>query len=217
MTEIVPSILTNDVSDFRKKYAELLPISHLFSKLHIDFADGMFVNSKTILPKDISFFKSSCALTAHLMVMHPEQYFTDLKKIGFLGVLFHLEAFENNDQIREALDHAWRLELKPGLVLNPETTIEKAFPFLMHSGMVQIMSVNPGLQGKEFIPETLNRIAAIHDQGRGTVIIVDGGIRVGIAQQCARAGANILVVGSGLSVSEDMAMAIEILQADVAI
>jgi ribulose-phosphate 3-epimerase len=217
MTEIVPSILTNDVSDFRKKHADLLAISHLFSSLHIDFADGMFVDSKTILPKDIMFFKSPFKLTAHLMTLHPEQYFSDLKKLGFLGVLFHVEIFENNDQVREVMDHAWRLELKPGLVLNPETPVERVLTFLVQAGMIQIMSINPGGQGREFIPQSLDKIKIIREQGRGTIIIVDGGIRVGVAQQCARAGASMLVVGSGLTVSEDMSMALEILQADVAI
>src|SRR5258708_4922665 len=59
MTELIPAILTNDISDFRKKYAELFALSDHFTKLHVDFADGRFVDNKTIMPHDLGFLKSS--------------------------------------------------------------------------------------------------------------------------------------------------------------
>src|SRR5438105_7855219 len=54
------------INDFRKKYAELFALTQYFGKLHIDFADGEFVENKTVLPADLDFFKSSpLTLMAH--------------------------------------------------------------------------------------------------------------------------------------------------------
>ena len=98
MTEIVPAILTNDISDFRKKYAELFALGHHFKSLHVDFADGVFVPSQTIMPKDLFFLANSpFNLVAHFMAYHPQNYFRAAEAAGFRTALIHFEAFENKN------------------------------------------------------------------------------------------------------------------------
>src|SRR5437879_2811753 len=104
MTEISPAILTNDLSDFRKKYAELFALSPHFKKLHVDFGDGVFVPTQTVMPKDLLFLKASpLKLVAHFMAYHPEKYLRAAEAASFKYAFVHFEAFENKKQLEETL------------------------------------------------------------------------------------------------------------------
>lgn len=216
MTEITPSILTNDISDFRKKYAELFALSHYFTKLHVDFADGKFVDAKTVMPVDLGFLKSSpLTLIAHLMTLAPQKYFQDAKNIGFKWVIFHLEAFKKDAEIDEAIAKARDLGLKVGLALNPETPLHFAGRFLTKVDMIQLMGIHPGAQGRSFLVTVIEKIMELRSLSKNVIISVDGGVKIGIARQCVKAGADILVAGSAILRSEDEEMAIEALKADI--
>jgi ribulose-phosphate 3-epimerase len=212
----VPAILTNDVSDFRKKYSELFVLSHYFTKLHIDFADNEFVNNKTIMPADLSFLRNSpLTLMAHFMTYDPKQYFKDCAKAGFKFVFFHFEAFDNERQINETIKAAQDLGLTPGLAINPDTPLYKAAKLIQKMNLIQIMGIRPGFQGLEFMPSTISRIKELRALGKNAIICVDGGIKVGIAKQCAKAGADILIAGSAIVRSQNEETAIEALRSDV--
>lgn len=215
MAEIVPAILTNDISDFRKKYAELFALRHYFNKLHIDFADS-FVHTRTIMPVDLKFLPaSSIDLMAHFMTYGPDRYFEDAKKSGFSWVMFHFEAFNDEKDIEATIAQARDLDLRVGLVINPETPLYRAGKFLTKVDLVQLMSIHPGGQGRNFIPATIHRIKELKSLTRSVIIAVDGGIKVGIARQCVKSGADLLVTGSAILRSEDEEAAIEVLKADI--
>jgi ribulose-phosphate 3-epimerase len=216
MTEISPTILTNDISDFRKKYAELFALSHYFKKLHIDFIDGKFLPNRTVMPADLTFLKSSpLILVAHFMTLSPQSYFLQAKNSGFKWVIFHLEAFKQDHEIDDAIKQARTLDLKVGLALNPETPLHFVSRFLPKIDSVQLMSVHPGAQGRSFDLTVIEKIMELRALSKSVIISVDGGIKVGIARQCAKAGADILVAGSAILKSEDEEMAIEALKADI--
>jgi ribulose-phosphate 3-epimerase len=214
MTEIIPAILTNDVSDFRKKYAELFGLSHYFTKLHIDFIDGDFLPDKTFEVKEMVGFKSPLTLTAHLMVNNPKDYFDDAKKAGFTYVIFHFEVFENPDLIQETIDEAKKLGLKVGLALNPETKLFEAAKYLSKVEVVQLMSVHPGAQGRSFEVNIFDKIKELRKLSRSVIICVDGGIKVELVRGCVLAGADWLVVGSAIWHADNQKMAIQALEAE---
>ncbi|OGE81450.1 MAG: hypothetical protein A3H72_01275 [Candidatus Doudnabacteria bacterium RIFCSPLOWO2_02_FULL_48_8] len=216
MAEIAPAILSNDVSDFRKKYAELFALNHLFSKLHVDFIDDEFIRNKTVMPKDLVFLKSSpLTLMAHFMALEPQKYFEDAKAVGFSWVIVHHEAYREESELAEAIALAKKIGLKIGIALNPETPLYTAAKFLTRVDLIQHMGIHPGAQGRPFIPETIEKVKELRALTKNVIICVDGGIKVGIARQCAKAGADILVAGSAIFRSEDEEMAIEALQADI--
>lgn len=68
--------------------------------------------------------------------------------------------------------------------------------------MFLIMSVEPGFGGQEFIPESLERIrtlrAALEKDGMEKDIEVDGGIYHSNVAEVLKAGANVIVSGSGV-------------------
>ncbi|MBI4049706.1 MAG: hypothetical protein HY395_02750 [Candidatus Doudnabacteria bacterium] len=215
MAEVVPAILTNDVSDFRKKHAELFAASHLFSKLHIDFADGEFVRNTTLKPGDLLFLKSPFALAAHFMTFHPENYFSDASKAGFKTAIVHFEAFNDLQALNEALDQAEQQKLQPGLAVNPETPLVKVGGILSRVSLVQLMGIHPGYQGQKFMASTVEKIKELRSLSKNVIIAVDGGVKVGIARQCVKAGADMIISGSAIFRSEDAEMAIEALKADI--
>lgn len=198
MTELVPAILTNDISDFRKKYSDLAGIGHYFSKLHIDFIDGEFLPNKSIMPKDLSFLKTPFVLMGHLMAFHPEQYFEDLKQNGFTWAVIQYEAFQTDIEILDVISQGKRIGLRMGLAISPETPLSKAVRAIREVELVQIMGVHPGAQGRPFEVSSLAKVAELKELSRNVIISVDGGMRLGIAEKCARAGADVLIVGSAI-------------------
>ena len=96
---------------------------------------------------------------------------------------------------------------RPGLVLNPDTPLEKARPLLPHASYVLIMSVFPGFGGQKFIPHVLDKVRALRAEGFAGDIEIDGGINVDTAPAAAAAGCDILVAGSAVFGAPDPAAA----------
>ncbi len=194
----MPAILTNDISDFRKKYAELFALSHYFTKLHIDFVDGEFLPNKTVMPKDLIFLKTNTVLMAHFMTLNPHIYFATAKKVGFSWVIFHYEAFGSDNGILSTIEHARRLDLKIGLAINPETALHDIAKYISKVDLVQIMGIHPGAQGRAFIKTNLDKISELKKLTKNVIISVDGGVKLGLVSECVKAGADWIVEGSAI-------------------
>ncbi len=86
------------------------------------------------------------------------------------------------------------------MVVNPETPVERAFPFLENAEILLVMSVHPGFFGQKFIQESLGKLVEarkyVKDHGLKTLLEIDGGINDVTGKMAADAGADILVSGS---------------------
>jgi ribulose-phosphate 3-epimerase len=215
MAEIVPSILSNDPSDFRHKMAQLLPLSHYFRRLHIDFIDGIFLPNKTLIPQYLQFIKSPYELIAHVMAANPGEYISSLAELGFRTIILQFEATPERTVLVPLLDRITKLRMNCGLAINPETQVHTIGGYLRMVNIIQVMSVHPGAQGRPFESNTLDKIRELRKLKQDLIISVDGGIRVGNARSCVEAGANVLVVGSGIWRSEDIRLAFETLMIDI--
>jgi ribulose-phosphate 3-epimerase len=210
MAEIIPAILTNDISDFRKKYAELFALGHYFTKLHVDFVDGEFLPNKTVMPDDLpKMTNAPFELMAHLMTHEPDQYFSHCKVLGFKWVIIHYEAFHLKTEIDDAIAAARKLGLKVGLAINPETKPYQIALFIKRVDMIQLMGIHPGAQGRPFEYETLEKIKELKKLTKNVIICVDGGAKQGIAKQIAEAGADWIIAGSAIARSEHPKQTIE--------
>jgi ribulose-phosphate 3-epimerase len=70
------------------------------------------------------------------------------------------------------------------------------------------MSIHPGLSGQELMPEALDRVAELRRRLPDSVSVqVDGGIHLGNVAAVRRAGANLLVSGSGVFWEADLGAA----------
>ena len=78
------------------------------------------------------------------------------------------------------------------------------------------MSVFAGFGGQKFIPESLERVAALHSElekrGNGAFIEIDGGIKLSNVRSVRDAGVSLAVAGSSVYGAEDPAAAIKALR-----
>jgi ribulose-phosphate 3-epimerase len=93
------------------------------------------------------------------------------------------------------------------VALNPATPVEQLRCVLDLVDMVLIMSVNPGFGGQPFIPQALGKISELRREaaarGLDLDIEVDGGIKADNVESVVRAGANVIVSGSGIFAESD--------------
>lgn len=180
--------------------------------LHFDVMDGDFVPNFGIGPPLIAAVreKTDVPFDVHIMVTHPLRYVEALADAGSDMITFHIES---NDAPNEVLSAIKAHNIKAGLAFSPKTPTEAVMPYVPHIDLVLPMSVEPGFGGQTFIPETLEKIAKLHQKiqeiGTSPDISVDGGITVDIAPHAVRQGATLLVAGTSIFKSEHPEAVIE--------
>ena len=101
---------------------------------------------------------------------------------------------------QKVIDEIKNYGLKVGIAINPDTDVEKIFPYLDKIDLVLVMSVYPGKSGQSFIEESLDKIRKlkqeIQEKNLKTLISVDGGINDETGKLCKEAGVDILVSAS---------------------
>jgi ribulose-phosphate 3-epimerase len=99
------------------------------------------------------------------------------------------------------------------LAINPPTPFEKVEPYLDQIDLLLVMTVNPGFGGQSFMEAMMakvQRAAKLRaERGLDFHIEVDGGIYPNTAAIARRAGANVLVAGTGVFRAQDAALAIK--------
>jgi len=170
-------------------------------RLHLDVMDGHFVPNISFGPEVVRVLRprTKMFLEAHLMCSKPEILLEPFAKFGIDLITIHVELGE---RVTPLLWKIRSLGRQVGLAINPPTPISMVQPYLKQIDLLLIMTVNPGFGGQPFIAETLPKIqqaAAVRRERQLTYRIeVDGGINFTTAAECARAGADTFVSGTGL-------------------
>lgn len=213
MVKISPSLLS---ADFNNLAASVRAVEKAGADyLHVDVMDGRFVPNITFGPVVYKSIRQITALPldVHLMILEPEKYIKDWIDVGANIISVHVESTAHIDR---ALSLIRSFGAKPSVVVNPATPIEWVFPVLSIVDQVLVMSVNPGFSGQTFIPYTLEKVRALRkeiDQRKLTVDIqVDGGVTESNAKALIDAGVDVLVAGSAVFQSKDMAATIKALK-----
>ena len=211
--KIAPSILAGD---FSRLGDEAVKVEKAGADiLHFDVMDGHFVPNLTLGPqaaRDVR-KRTSLFIDCHLMVDNPELFIEPFAKAGTNNLTFHVEV---TGDPRKIIGLIKSFGVNCGMSLKPDTPAEAVFPYLEEIDMLLVMSVYPGFGGQEFMPESIDRIRAIRKEaerlGTDLDIEVDGGINPETAPLVIEAGANVLVAGTAIYGSPDVAKAITTLR-----
>jgi ribulose-phosphate 3-epimerase len=134
------------------------------------------------------------------MIAEPDRYIGAFAEAGADWISVHVEASKHLHRTLSLIrEHGKRV----GAVLNPVTPLSSVFDAAEYCDFILLMSVNPGFGGQKFITSFLRRAAELRDfldkNGLERVEIeVDGGVVTENAEEIVRAGANLLVSGSGV-------------------
>jgi len=204
---IAPSILSADFGRLAEEVAAITTADYV----HVDVMDGHFVPNLTIGPVVVEAVRraTELPLDVHLMIEDADRWVGEYARAGADLIGVHAEACPH---LHRTIGQIRELGKRPCVVLNPATPIEAIEWVLRDVDMVLVMSVNPGFGGQKFIASALDKIAAlrrlIDERGWQVEIEVDGGVKVDNVADVARAGANVIVSGSGVFGTRDYAQTI---------
>jgi ribulose-phosphate 3-epimerase len=199
LVKIAPSILAADFAELGAavRAAEAAGAD----TIHVDVMDGHFVPNITIGPPVVAALRkiTKLPLDVHLMIEAPDRFLRDFAKAGADIITVHVETCPHLHRTVQAIRD---LGVKPGVTLNPATSLETVREILPYVDQVLVMTVNPGFGGQSYIPTMTDKIARlaamIAATGRSVDIEVDGGIDPVTAPMVVGAGATVLVAGTNI-------------------
>ena len=175
---IAPSILSADFSRLGQEVNDVLDAGADW--IHFDVMDNHFVPNLTVGPmvcKSLRDNGISCPIDVHLMVQPVDDLIKMFADSGASSITFHPEASKDPEKSLSLIED---LGCKPGLVLNPDISLDVINPYLESLYMVLLMSVFPGFGGQKFIPEVSDKIknlrTLIDDKSIDTRLEIDGGV-----------------------------------------
>jgi ribulose-phosphate 3-epimerase len=199
MIHFAPSILAADFSRLGAQVAEAEAAG--VARLHVDVMDGHFVPNLSMGPVVVEALRplTKLFIEVHLMVTDPAKFVEPFIAKGADLIIVHHEVLPD---AKPLLADIRKRGKKAGLAINPDAPVEVMTRYLPMLDHALCMTVFPGFGGQSFLaqsPERIRRLRELIDQHNPRCDLeVDGGIDARTAKLTIDAGANVLVVGTGI-------------------
>ena len=184
--------------------------------LHLDVMDGVFVPNISFGFPVLEAVAKKCQkpLDVHYMIVHPEHYIEQTRKLGAMMMNVHVEACTH---LHRTIQEIHQAGMKAGVTLNPASPVSLLEDIIGDVDMVLLMSVNPGFGGQKFIENTIQKVQRLRQlidkSGSKALIEIDGGVQNETAPRLVKAGADVLVAGSYVFGSQNPEQVISALKA----
>jgi ribulose-phosphate 3-epimerase len=164
--------------------------------VHFDVMDNHFVPNLTVGPAVAASLAAAIDLPidAHLQMTNPDNLIPSFIEAGVASISVQPEVVTH---LHRTLEMIRAGGCEAGVALNPTSPPELILWALPFVDYINVMSVNPGFGGQNFIPEMVEKVRRLKDM-TDVPIEVDGGITVDTAPLMVEAGAQVLIAGSAV-------------------
>ena len=201
---IAPSILS---ADFTRLGDEIARVERAGAhQLHVDVMDGHYVPNLTFGPMIVAAVRrvTRLPLDVHLMIEEADRWVEIYADAGADWIAIHPESIQHPHLTLTRIRDCGK---RPGIALNPSTslaTVEELLPIVDYA---IVMSVNPGWGGQKFIEGSFERAKRLRrlatERGFDLEIEIDGGMNPDRVPAAAEAGIDVVIAGSAIFKADD--------------
>ena len=197
-------------ADFTRLGEEIERVDAYVDLYHIDVSDAHFVPGLLFFPDLVAALRplTKRPFHVHLMTDNPLSLIDQFADAGADMITVHCE---NGSHVPAALERIALRGLAAGLALGLDVPLEAVTPSLESINIVVLMGTPMGVKGKDLSPLAGRRIrdarALLAEYGAEKTVRIesDGGIRATTVPALREAGTQLIVMGSLVFKSEDIA------------
>ena len=191
MAIICPTVTSESIDTFKQ---QLLLVSSFANRIHLDIMDGDFAPTTSPMP-DPSWIPKGKDIDVHVMHRNPSNVIEVLTALQPNLLIFH---FESNIDIPKTAALLREKNIKTGVAVLPETSIDEVRYVLPHVQHVLIFGGHLGYHGGQADLSQLAKVDELLSCAPHVEISWDGGATIDNCAQITSAGVNVLNVGSGI-------------------
>lgn len=162
--------------------------------IHIDVMDGHSTPYITFGPTVVEHVRraTSLPLNVHLMIAKPERFISQFAMAGADRIFFDV-AVDNPPATIDGIREAGKLV---GISLRPAVPVDEVLPYTELVDMILVLSSDPSARGHPFMPQSLEKLAALRHSGFTGEVAVYGGINAETSVTARETGATVLIAGT---------------------
>ncbi|MDR3703375.1 MAG: ribulose-phosphate 3-epimerase [Candidatus Sulfopaludibacter sp.] len=200
------SLWSADLANLAAGIERVEPFADSF---HLDVSDAHFAPSLLFFPELVRALRpvTQRPFHIHLMVERPTTLIEEFVSSGADVITIHAEV--GTSEVAAAIQAIRRAGRSAGLALRLDTPVAVSEPYLDRIDALLLLGTRIGIKGQDLAPEACDRLesaASLLGERRARVrLVADGGIRSHTVPLLRRAGADVVVPGSLVFQSRNVA------------